>query len=45
MMRHADIRTTMNIFGDAATDDMREASEKVARIALTDCQSDCKVAN
>ena len=34
LMRHADIRTTMNIYGDAVTDDMRQASEKVARMAL-----------
>ena len=34
LMRHADIRTTMNIYGDAVTDDMRQASEKVARIAI-----------
>jgi integrase len=34
LMRHADIRTTMNIYGDAATADMREAHEKVVRLAL-----------
>ncbi len=34
MMRHADIRTTMNIYGDALTDDMREAGQRVARIAV-----------
>jgi integrase len=34
LMRHADIRTTMNIYGDAATEDMRQASKKVARLAL-----------
>jgi integrase len=34
LMRHADIRTTMNIYGDAVTDDMREASQRVARKAL-----------
>jgi hypothetical protein len=28
-MRHASITTTMNIYGDAATSDMREAHEKV----------------
>jgi hypothetical protein len=32
-MRHADIRTTMNIHGDATTADMREAHEKVVRLA------------
>jgi integrase len=34
LMRHADIRTTMNIYGDAVTADMREASGKVAMLAL-----------
>jgi hypothetical protein len=33
-MRHADIRTTMNIYGDAATADMREANSKIAQLAL-----------
>jgi integrase len=33
MMRHADIRTTMS-YGDALTNDKREAGQKVARIAL-----------
>jgi len=33
-MRHADIRTTMNVYGDVATDDIREASGKVAMLAL-----------
>jgi integrase len=34
LMRHADIRTTMNIYGDAVTDDMRSAHEKVVRLAI-----------
>jgi hypothetical protein len=34
LMRHADIRTTMNIYGDAPTEDMRSAHEKVVRRAL-----------
>jgi integrase len=34
LMRHADIRTTMNIYGNAETPDMREASGKVATLAL-----------
>lgn len=34
LMRHADIRTTMNIYGDAATEDMRQAHDKVVRMAL-----------
>ena len=34
LMRHADIRTTMNIYGDAVTEDMRLAHEKVVRLAI-----------
>jgi integrase len=34
LMRHSDIRTTMNIYGDAVTEDIREASQKFARMAL-----------
>lgn len=34
LMRHADIRTTMNIYGDAATADMRDAHQKIVRLAL-----------
>jgi integrase len=34
MMRHTDIRTTMNIYGDVVTDEMTTASGKVARIAF-----------
>lgn len=34
LMRHADIRTTMNIYGDVATPDMREAHGKIAGLAL-----------
>jgi integrase len=34
LMRHSDIRTTMNIYGDAASTDMRNAHEKVVRLAL-----------
>jgi integrase len=34
LMRHADIRTTMNIYGDAMTEDMRNAREKIVRLAL-----------
>lgn len=35
LMRHADIRTTMNIYGDIVTDDMARASEKITRLALS----------
>ena len=34
LMRHSDIRTTMNIYGDADTADMREAHNKVVGLAL-----------
>lgn len=34
LMRHSDIRTTMNIYGDADTSDMREAHGKVVQLAL-----------
>jgi integrase len=34
LMRHSDIRTTMNIYGDAATEDMRKAQEKIVRLAF-----------
>jgi len=34
LMRHADIRTTMNIYGDVADERMSHASGKVARLAL-----------
>ena len=34
LVRHADIRTTMNVYGDAATEDMAKAHSKVVRLAL-----------
>jgi integrase len=34
LMRHADIRTTMNTYGDAATVDMTEARGKIVGLAL-----------
>jgi integrase len=34
LTRHADIRTTMNIYGDTASADMREAHGKVVKMAL-----------
>lgn len=34
MMRHTDIRTTMNIYGDVVTDEMTTAGTKVARLAF-----------
>jgi len=35
LMRHSDIRTTMNVYGDAATAEMAEAHGKVVRLALS----------
>jgi integrase len=34
LMRHSDIRTTMNIYGDVVTDEMALATKKVAELAL-----------
>ncbi len=34
LMRHSDIRTTLNIYGDVVTDEMSEAGQKVARLAF-----------
>jgi integrase len=34
MMRHSDVRTTMNIYGDVVTDEMATAGMKVARLAF-----------
>lgn len=34
MMRHTDIRTTMNIYGDVVTDEMKTAGLKVAQLAF-----------
>jgi len=35
LMRHTDIRTTMNVYGDCVTNEMAEASCKVAGMALS----------
>ena len=34
LMRHGDIRTTMNVYGDVVTDEMSQAHSKVVRMAL-----------
>jgi len=39
LMRHADIRTTMNIYGDVVTDEMAQATSKIAGLALNGSQS------
>lgn len=43
LMRHADIRTTMNVYGEAATDEMTEAHSKVVGLALNGAQTERKV--
>ena len=34
LLRHADIRTTMNLYTQAIPDDMREATSRIARMVL-----------
>jgi integrase len=34
LMRHADIRTTMNTYGDVVTDEMSQANSKIVALAL-----------
>ncbi len=34
MMRHAEIRTTMNVYGDPVNDALRDAKSKVAERAI-----------
>ena len=41
LMRHSDIRTTMNVYGDAASAEMAEAHGKVVRLAMSQSQTDC----
>jgi integrase len=33
LMRHSDIRTTLNVYGDVVTDEMAQAHSKVVRLA------------
>jgi integrase len=42
MMRHTDIRTTLNIYGDVITDEMAVAGSKIARLALNGAQTERK---
>jgi integrase len=42
LMRHADIRTTMNVYGDVVTDEMSKAHSRVVDLALNGLQADCK---
>lgn len=34
LMRHSDIRTTLNVYGDVVTDEMQQAETKIAGLAL-----------
>jgi integrase len=34
LMRHADIRTTMNVYGDVVTDEMQQGHAKIVGLAL-----------
>jgi integrase len=34
LMRHTDIRTTLNVYGDVVTDEMSVAASKVAGLAV-----------
>jgi len=43
LMRHADVRTMMNTYGDAAIDEMTEAHSKVVGLALNGAQAERKV--
>ena len=45
LMRHADIRTTMNIYGDVVTDEMAQAAQKVAALELNGRETAGTVAN
>jgi len=40
LMRHADIRTTMNVYGEVVTDEMAQAASKVAGLAVNGSQTD-----
>jgi len=40
LMRHTDIRTTMNLYGDVVTDEMAQAHSKVVGLALASGNSD-----
>jgi integrase len=34
LMRHSDIHTTLNVYGDVVTDEMAQAHSKVVRLAI-----------
>ncbi len=39
LMRHVDVRTTMNVYGDLVTDEMEQAHKEVVGLALNGLQS------
>ena len=39
LMRHSDIKTTLNIYGDVVTDEMERAGAKIASLALNPVSS------
>jgi len=41
-MRHSDIRTTLNVYGDVITDEMTQAHTKVVGLALNGAQTERK---
>jgi integrase len=43
-LRHTDIRTTMNLYGDVVTDEMAEAHSKVVSLALATRESNQQIA-
>jgi len=40
LMRHADIRTTMSVYGDIVTDEMSRAHSKVVSLALNGTEAE-----
>jgi integrase len=40
LMRHADIRTTINVYGDVVTDELSKAHSKVVSLALNRAQAE-----
>ena len=43
LMRHADIRTTMNIYGDVVTPDMRGAQGKIVGLVLNGTEGELNI--
>jgi integrase len=42
LMRHSDVRTTMNVYGDVVTNEMQQAHSKVVGLALNRAQTERK---